>query len=163
LEDNPEIMRPVACFNKELKLEGNGKPEANVADWNTVCSTAAQRKAGLGCDAATRGRPLYTCTYKSLSSFWQASHLVMVAHAGAKLMWHEQIIMSKVANIMSKCPLFMPTAHRSTNQSINLLITCSSMETGHQHIIYFIARHSKPLCNLMFVIQYICFEISIGY
>jgi hypothetical protein len=79
LEEYPEIMRPGACFDTALKLEENSKPEANVADWKSICHASGTRNAGVGCQNIKRNKPLYTCTYKSLSSFWQASRKVTSA------------------------------------------------------------------------------------
>jgi hypothetical protein len=73
LQDNPEWIRPVSCFTKAMALAGNNKPEGNVADWSSICRASATKQAGKICATATPEQPLFKCTYKSLSTFWQVS------------------------------------------------------------------------------------------
>jgi hypothetical protein len=59
---------PSACFNASKLLKG--QDEADVGDWTLPCSAAAKAAAGE-CAGITKQQPLYSCSFKSLSSFYQ--------------------------------------------------------------------------------------------
>lgn len=66
LEDAPQWLQPNSCMDTALAQEG--LREAAVLNWRDMCRKAASQPA---CTAIKREQPLYTCSYKSLSSFYQ--------------------------------------------------------------------------------------------
>jgi hypothetical protein len=65
---SPQTVLPLQCFNLRKLLQQ--QDETNVADWSGICKAAAAA-ANPKCAAITKQRPLYNCTYQSLSSFYQ--------------------------------------------------------------------------------------------
>jgi hypothetical protein len=63
--NNPHKLLPPKCFNTKALLQG--QDEADAGNWAAVCKAAA---ASPDCAAITKQQPLYTCTYESLSSFY---------------------------------------------------------------------------------------------
>jgi hypothetical protein len=68
---NLQWMLPSSCFNTRNLLKG--QDEADVSDWPGICSAAATT---LQCAAAFQKQRLFSCSYKSLSSFAQVQQAI---------------------------------------------------------------------------------------
>jgi hypothetical protein len=91
---------PSECFDK---AQLQGQDEADVGDWSGACSAAAT--ASAKCSAITKQQPLYNCTFKSLSSFYQIqqairAHGAVVTRCAAS----DEALQADDANIASRRP-----------------------------------------------------------
>uniref|UniRef100_A0A383W9S6 Peptidase C1A papain C-terminal domain-containing protein n=1 Tax=Tetradesmus obliquus TaxID=3088 RepID=A0A383W9S6_TETOB len=68
MTENPQWVVPSSCFNTAKLLKG--QDEADVGEWSSICSAAAA-SATPACAAITKQQPLFRCSFKSLSSFYQ--------------------------------------------------------------------------------------------
>jgi hypothetical protein len=59
------------CFNIPKLLKG--QDEADVSDWPGICAAAA---TNLKCAAAAQQQRIFSCSYKSLSSFAQVQQAI---------------------------------------------------------------------------------------
>uniref|UniRef100_A0A383W3I5 Peptidase C1A papain C-terminal domain-containing protein n=1 Tax=Tetradesmus obliquus TaxID=3088 RepID=A0A383W3I5_TETOB len=66
--ENPQWVLPSACFNARKLLKG--QDEADVTDWSQPCRAAAMT-ATKQCATISEQQPLYSCSFKSLNSFYQ--------------------------------------------------------------------------------------------
>ncbi|WIA23159.1 hypothetical protein OEZ85_001490 [Tetradesmus obliquus] len=69
LTENPQWVLPSSCFNTAKLLKG--QDEADVGEWSSICAAAAAAAATPTCKDITREQPLFRCSFKSLSSFYQ--------------------------------------------------------------------------------------------
>jgi hypothetical protein len=88
--ENPQWVLPSECFNVTQLQQG--QDEADVGDWTRACSTAATAATNSSCAAITKQQPLYNCTFKSLSSFYQVQqairkHGAVVARCALRHSW----------------------------------------------------------------------------
>jgi hypothetical protein len=68
---NLQRVLPSTCFNTRKLLKG--QDEADVSDWQGICAAAA---TSLKCVAAFKRQRLFSCSYKSLSSFAQVQQAI---------------------------------------------------------------------------------------
>jgi hypothetical protein len=64
--DQAQWLQPDDCIDATLLQDGLS--EARVLNWPSMCKKAASKPA---CRSIKRTQPLYTCSYKSLSTFYQ--------------------------------------------------------------------------------------------
>jgi hypothetical protein len=66
---NTQWILPTACFNTSTLLKDTD--EADVGDWSSICSAAAATATPKTCSSIFKEQPQYSCSFKSLSSFYQ--------------------------------------------------------------------------------------------
>jgi hypothetical protein len=73
---NPQWVLPSSCFNTTQRL--NGQDEADVGDWMEPCKaeSASALELNAECASITKQQPLYTCSFESLSSFYQIKQAI---------------------------------------------------------------------------------------
>jgi hypothetical protein len=81
--NNPHKLLPPKCFNTATLLQG--QDEADAGDWAAVCKAAAASPSS-SCAAITKQQPLYTCSYESLSSFYQIQRHIRI-HGAVITRW----------------------------------------------------------------------------
>jgi hypothetical protein len=64
--DNPQWILPASYF--DTKALADQQDEAEVGEWKSICQKYQQSPK---CSDITREQPRYSCSYKSLSSFYQ--------------------------------------------------------------------------------------------
>lgn len=65
LEDNPGVVRPSNCFSEYFV-------EPEIGSWTGVCTAAATK-----CSLDDMSKPWLSCSYRTMSTFWQIQQSVM--------------------------------------------------------------------------------------
>ncbi|WIA41427.1 hypothetical protein OEZ86_005009 [Tetradesmus obliquus] len=71
LEVTPQWMLPRKCFDAALQSNSAGAAEPDISDFAGICRATAAGSKDPECAAVTKEQPRYSCSFKSLSSFWQ--------------------------------------------------------------------------------------------
>jgi hypothetical protein len=66
-KDNPQWLMPSDCFDTVLSEQGIAEADVD----SNMCSKFSSASNMQSCRRITATQPLYTCSYKSLSSFYQ--------------------------------------------------------------------------------------------
>jgi hypothetical protein len=64
--DNPQWILTQSCF--DTKALADQQDEAEVGEWKSICQ---KYQDTTNCSDITKEQPRYSCSYKSLSSFYQ--------------------------------------------------------------------------------------------
>jgi hypothetical protein len=70
-EVTPEWMLPSKCFDDALRLNPARSAEPDINDFSDICKAATVNSPDPECRNVTAQQPRYSCSFKSLSSFWQ--------------------------------------------------------------------------------------------
>eukprot|EP00883_Tetradesmus_obliquus_P003349 jgi/Sobl393_1/13601/SZX60317.1 len=69
LDDGPQWLLPEHCV--EPVLAASQREDADVSDWPTMCRKFEAQSRNPQCRKVTRAQPQYSCSYRSLSSFYE--------------------------------------------------------------------------------------------
>jgi hypothetical protein len=64
-------MLPTKCFEAALRSNPSGSAEPDISDFGSICRGAAVASKDQECRGVTAQQQRYSCSFKSLSSFWQ--------------------------------------------------------------------------------------------
>ncbi|WIA41425.1 hypothetical protein OEZ86_005008 [Tetradesmus obliquus] len=71
LETNPQWMVPGKCFEAAQKKNSAGAAESDISDFQGICLGTTSKSEDPVCSGIKKDQPRYSCSFKSLSSFWQ--------------------------------------------------------------------------------------------
>ncbi|WIA21131.1 hypothetical protein OEZ85_005443 [Tetradesmus obliquus] len=71
LEQAAQWMLPSKCFEAALQKNPAGAAEPDISDFQGICLGTTSKSEIPACKAVTKEQPGYSCSFKSLSSFWQ--------------------------------------------------------------------------------------------
>ncbi|KAF6255687.1 hypothetical protein COO60DRAFT_193116 [Scenedesmus sp. NREL 46B-D3] len=71
LSENPSWMLPDKCFVAALARNPAGSVEPDINNFDRVCRITTEASNDPECQGVTVDQPRYTCSFRSLSSFWQ--------------------------------------------------------------------------------------------
>jgi hypothetical protein len=70
-EVTPQWMLPSKCFDVALRTNPAGAAEPDISDFAGICRVATTTSKDPECAAIGAQQLRYSCSFKSLSSFWQ--------------------------------------------------------------------------------------------